>query len=438
MGELPRQARIYIAAITIAGVALLTYLAREVWLGGFDWKELLLFFILLVVADSLPVELPQGGVVTVGFSLYVAALILWGAAPATLLVVASDALSIKNFGIKIPWYKYLFNLGQLSLAAGLGGLAFESLGGQASVLSPFPWMPLIGAVLVSLVINTGAVIVIISLTSGDRIHRILSANIRWAVPNYIGLAPLGVLLATVYISMGAAGVLLLSIPLLLARHAFQLYRDMRQNYLDTIETLSAAMDAKDPYTYGHSERVARYAVALAQEINLPDQELEQLRYVALLHDIGKIAVRDGVLNKAGRLDKKEMNEVQLHTTVGAEITKKLRFFKDAYRIVLYHHEHWNGGGYPHGLSGEAIPLGSRIIAVCDAFDAMTSNRPYRAAMSPLAALEELKASAGTQLDPTLVQAFIRAYDRLGFDHQVAGKISSSTGGISAPAPSHAT
>lgn len=438
MSELPRQARIYIAAITVAGVALLTYLVREVWLGGFDWKELALFFILLVVADSLPVELPRGGVVTVGFCLYIAALILWGAAPATLLVVASDALSIKNFGIKIPWYKYAFNLGQLTLAAGIGGLAFEALGGQAGVLNPFPWLPLVAAVLADLIINTGAVIAIISLTSGDCIHRILSSNIRWAVPNYIGLAPLGVLLATVYLSMGAAGVLLLCIPLLLARHAFQLYRDMRQNYLDTIETLSVAIDAKDPYTYGHSERVARYAVALGREINLSDAELEQLRYVALLHDIGKIAVRDGVLNKAGRLDKKEMNEIQLHSTVGAEITKKLRFFKDGYRIVLYHHEHWDGGGYPHGLTREAIPLGSRIIAVCDAFDAMTSNRPYRAAMSPLAAIEELKHCAGTQLDPKLVQVFIRAYERLGFDHESRGIAGTPSNAVAKAAASHAT
>ena len=173
---------------------------------------------------------------------------------------------------------------------------------------------------------------------------------------------------------------------------------------DAIECLIAALEARDPYSHGHSGRVAEMVYDLAKKIGLWGKELQTVHIAAHLHDIGKIGVPDAVLRKPGRLYPHEWAQIERHPEIGARILGKSSRLREVAKIVLHHHERWDGRGYPAGLKAEAIPLGSRLIAVCDAVDAMTSERPYRPAFSWAECLEELKACKATQFDAVLVDA----------------------------------
>ncbi|GAW93157.1 HD-GYP domain-containing protein [Calderihabitans maritimus] len=412
------KARVYIISIIILGTFLFVYLSLRADFQAVPLQSFLVFLVLVAVSNVLYVELPKGGYVTVNFAIYYTLIILFGASISVWIMVLGDLLGeFLNWKInnnKAPWYKILFNEAQFCLAVGLAGLSYEVLAVSGGHLFQ-NWLALVAALFIFMLINTGAVATVLALTQNLTLMDILSINIKWSVPNFLALAPLGLLIAAVYRSTGIMGVLLFFIPLLVARHSFKLYMDMRKMYLKTIETLATAMEAKDAYTRGHSERVARYTVATAKELKMREDQVENLRYLALLHDIGKTGTRESILNKPGRLDRKEFEVMKKHAELGAEIVRKIEQLQEGYEVVKYHHERWDGGGYPEGISGQNIPLGARIIAVADAFDAMTTNRPYREAMSAQQAWKELQRFAGTQFDPEVVEAFGRALSSLGLE-----------------------
>jgi putative two-component system response regulator len=184
------------------------------------------------------------------------------------------------------------------------------------------------------------------------------------------------------------------------------YRTLKKAHLDSVKVLAEAIDAKDPYTRGHSDRVRKRSLRIAMKLGFSKKRLESLEFGALLHDIGKIGIRDEVLQKQGRLTPEEYQYVQEHPLIGVKIAEGIKFFKDKIPIIRHHHEHFDGRGYPDGLAGKSIPLEARIISVPDAFDAMTSLRPYRREMSQEDALAELEKSKGKQFDPQIVEIFI--------------------------------
>ncbi|MBI2864952.1 MAG: HD-GYP domain-containing protein [Chloroflexi bacterium] len=179
---------------------------------------------------------------------------------------------------------------------------------------------------------------------------------------------------------------------------------------DTIQALAAAVDAKDPYTRGHSERVTHYAVLAAEDLALGKQERETLRRAAVLHDVGKIGVDERILRKPVALDPGEWLEMCTHPEKGAHMVEHIEGLAETRPAIRGHHERLDGHGYPDGLRGDQIPLGARIIAVADAFDAMVTDRPYRKALGVEFALSELMRVSGTQLDPEVAAAFVRAFE----------------------------
>jgi len=176
-------------------------------------------------------------------------------------------------------------------------------------------------------------------------------------------------------------------------------------YKGTIKALAAAIDAKDPYTRGHSQRVTEYALLAANSLSLLGEELETLEYAGILHDIGKIGIADSILMKPGPLTAEERNIICKHPLIAANMLKEVPFLEKARSLVLHHHERYDGKGYPDGLKGEAIPMGARLLAVADAFDTITTDRPYRAALSVDYAISELHRFSGTQFCPVAVEAF---------------------------------
>lgn len=188
-----------------------------------------------------------------------------------------------------------------------------------------------------------------------------------------------------------------------------LFNDLKRSYFDTLRAIANSIEARDPYTKGHSHRVGQIARAIAKGLNWSDDEMEFIDWGGMLHDVGKIGIHDAILNKPGKLDNEEYEAIKLHPSIGAQVVKGISFLEPVMPYILEHHERFDGKGYPQGLAGENISIKGRILAVADAFDAMTSDRPYRKAFKPEIALREILEKASSQFDPKIVEAFERAW-----------------------------
>ncbi|MBX6378628.1 MAG: HD-GYP domain-containing protein [Clostridia bacterium] len=395
----------YVAAVALAAAGLFATVPPD-W-SVVRWPDMAILMVLTFAAETFSVPMPNGkAYVSVGFCLVYAATLCFGAGAGAFLAAVA-AIDWRELAGRIRPAVVLFNRSQLALSAGLAGLAFEAAGGtvgaprfSAEILP----VALGGAVYYA--VNT--LLMTFGLAVRERASPLAlwTANFRWSAFNYLALLPVAVLLTAVYLGLGTAGLALFFLPLLAARHSFRLYLDMRQAYADTIASLAAALDAKDPYTAGHSRRVAEMAVRVGEAMGWKEPALDKLYYAGILHDIGKIGIDDAILKKSGRFTTEELAAMRLHPELGGRILEKVRFLRDVAPVVMYHHERWDGRGYPDGLRGEAIPIGARIIAVVDAFDAMISRRPYREGMSYEEARQEIVRNAGTQFDPAVVEAFL--------------------------------
>lgn len=200
----------------------------------------------------------------------------------------------------------------------------------------------------------------------------------------------------------------------------RLLKQLQLTYVSTLKTLISVIEAKDPYTKGHTERVAAYAVDIANGLRLSEPDRRRITFGALLHDIGKLGVAENIIFKKGKLDSSEWDVLKSHSDIGARVVGRMEFLTGTMEIVKHHHESWDGSGYPDGLSGEQIPLGARIVAVADSFDAMTTDRSYRRALSIEEAIARMNEAAGTQFDPRIVRVFVRHIREKGFELVPAG------------------
>jgi len=208
---------------------------------------------------------------------------------------------------------------------------------------------------------------------------------------------------------------MMCIPIATALVNAKLFKELEQTFMETALALADAIEKRDRYTAGHTRRVTRYAMWIADEIKLSGVEKKWLALSGILHDIGKIGIRDNILNKNGSLGSGEFETMKQHTVFGAEIVGKIHSLKKVVEGILYHHEKMDGSGYPNGLQGDEIPLFARIIAVADTYDAMTTDRPYRKGLTNEEATSELNRMSGTQFDPEMVAAFLRRMQREKID-----------------------
>jgi HD-GYP domain-containing protein (c-di-GMP phosphodiesterase class II) len=190
-----------------------------------------------------------------------------------------------------------------------------------------------------------------------------------------------------------------------------LHEELKQTFVEVVESLAEAIEKRDPYTGGHTKRVVQYSLMIADEIHLDGEERDRLKMGALLHDVGKIGIDDSVLRKPAKLDEIEFEKMKAHPSIGADILGKIPQIKNIIPGILHHHEWYNGKGYPDGLSGNTLPEIARIISIADTYDAMTTDRPYRKGLTHDFAIAELKKFSGTQFDPQFVNAFIRAFEK---------------------------
>lgn len=189
-----------------------------------------------------------------------------------------------------------------------------------------------------------------------------------------------------------------------------LYKELKETFFNTVSALGDAIEAKDAYTGGHTKRVLEYSIIVGKRLELSPSEMDNLKLAAALHDIGKIGVEDRILGKPGKLDPEENEVMESHAIIGARIVENIRPLREIVPGIRHHHEQYDGNGYPDVLKGEEIPLIARVISVCDTFDAMTSDRPYRRGLSPEIAVEEIRVNSNKQFDPNVVSAFLAAYE----------------------------
>ncbi len=406
MKSYPPKVQLYIESIIVGAGLVLAFLTYNANFNAYSIKGFIFFSLLAIVTDSLPVKLPRGGYVAVTVSVIYASIILFGPCVAAYVAVVGMVFCRFFDKHKEPLHKLLFNCAQFVISAGLAGVLYQVTGGSVGNIYFQSVIPFVVCALTYFLVNITSVVIVLAFVQRVSLWGIWLTNMKWLFPNIITLPLLGILMAYVYVKVGPVGVTVFFIPLLLARFNFKSYINMRDNYFNTIEALASALDAKDTYTLGHSERVAEYATLIAREMKLAEDKIEAIQHMALLHDVGKIGVPDEVLSKPGALTEEEFSMIKQHSVVGSKIIELIEELVDNKELILHHHERFGGGGYPDGIAGQSIPLGARIIAVADSFDAMTSDRPYRAGRTFAEAINILKEMSGTQFDPRVVDAFL--------------------------------
>jgi putative nucleotidyltransferase with HDIG domain len=366
---------------------------------------------LVVLVENLAFELPLAGSVSLTFAVSFAAMLYSGPVAGVVCSLAGAYTYSEYRSRKAPALS-LYNAGQLTLSAGLSGLSYVALGGPILAVQRVTTLGtslVIAAVSAAVfyVVNVTSVAYAVSVLTDQSLRAVLARQgfLRYGT-SLLVLALLGLLMAHLLALGSWIGLALLVLPFALARRTFRVYLELSEAYTSTVRSLVAAIEAKDPYTRGHSERVAILSRALAERTGLPAAEIDLVERAALLHDVGKIGVRLSTLTSADSLSAEEVREIRSHPTIGSALLESVEFLQDVVPVVRHHHEHVDGAGYPDGLTGEEIPLLARLLATADAYDAMTSDRAYRGAMTEERAIAEMRRVSGQQLDAAMVERLI--------------------------------
>ena len=421
MRAMSTKARAFLIVNALLGLAVITYAVLH-WHSD-DIIRLAAYLAVALIASGLKIHLPGvNGTMSVVFLF-----VLLGNTELSLgecLLVGCSATvlqSVWRVRRRPQPVQMVFNVCSWAYAIGASYLVYNSLGTLPFAHNLF--LLLASSALTFFVANTVPVAVIIGLTERKNFRQVWSECYFWSFPYYLlGAAIAGVVTMTDRSFGWSMIFVVLPVGYLIYR-SYRLYLDRLENekkhveemaalHLRTIEALAIAIDAKDHSTHAHLNRVRTYAVAVGEELGLDQSQLEALRAAALLHDIGKLAVPEHIINKPSKLTAEEFEKMKIHPTVGAEILKRISFPYPVVPIVYSHHERWDGTGYPVGLRGEEIPIGARILAVVDCFDALVSDRQYRRALDPEAAMAIISAEAGTGYDPRIVAVLENRHNEL--------------------------
>jgi diguanylate cyclase (GGDEF)-like protein len=371
------------------------------------WLDVAVFFLLATLSERWNVSISHESSMSLSFTVHFAAAVLFG--PAMAIMVAVFGLVVSDGLIRRkPPVRTAFNIGQMAVAVGLCGLTYQALkvDGPIDLVADAPALAL--SALVYLVVNDTLVAAVLSLR-GRSFAQEWRLSVKDILLPYVSMAPLGALAA--YFYQTAPLVLLYFPPLVLVVYdGFKLFVSLRRETDDALVALADSIDRRDKYTYQHSLRVAERVEATADSLGLPPREADLIVVAARVHDLGKIATDNRVLLKPTALTADERRLIEAHAAEGEALAGRFSMFRQGRLFIRHHHERWDGTGYPDGLAATQIPLGARLIAVADSYDAMTSDRPHRKALPQEDAVKELRHCAGTQFDPTIVQAFIEALD----------------------------
>jgi putative nucleotidyltransferase with HDIG domain len=416
----PRQRLVsYIIAISVGGGAAAAWAASVV-----PTSRALLVMGAVVLAEGFASRLRDDVKVSLTNVVILVAILIGSAghaeqpamAAALGILAASGTLFVVPFQVKQQrLLRTAFNVGQLCLSAAAGGFVFVAIAARLGAVFPdlLSLVAISVAALVFTVLNHLLVAFVVAIAQGEPLRsslRSIGPSAVLQVP-YVGIA---VLAAVILLRASPWALLLMAVPTLIARYGLLAFQRLDESYDRLVRGFVKAIELKDLYTRGHSERVAELSVLVAEELGVPYDERRLTRYAALLHDVGKIGVPLCIINKPGALDDDEFEAIKQHPSIGADILYDIDFLAPAIDIVRYHHERLDGRGYPHGVGEEELSDIVRIVTAVDAFDAMTSTRSYRRALTVADAVAELRRCAGAQFDPRMVEALARVVDRIGW------------------------
>jgi diguanylate cyclase (GGDEF)-like protein/putative nucleotidyltransferase with HDIG domain len=440
---LPRTHRalfpLFVSTVVAAG---LLVLIGALWSGvRVDLVTIAIFAALAVGSELLQLNLAEEVSVSVSVAILFASVLVAGV-PGLLVTSAASALS-HRVRPNVAVYKTAFNWSTHTLA----GLSLVLIMRLLEIPIEPANLPVLLVVSVAgslfyFAIESGLVATAISLSEGTRLPFVWRENFSWLVGHYVVLGLMGLLMAVAYSTLGIIGILVFALPAIMMRYALLQYVDQTRSSMLELKRMNAQLeqanaevlhasqsihqlndelfltvakilDARDPYVAGHASQVAKYATAIAKELALPEERVEQVRQAALLHDIGKIGIPEVILSKPAKLSQSEYERMKTHAGLGGELLETSQGLRHLASFVKYHHERWDGKGYPEGLRGEQIPLEARILAVCDAVEAMASDRPYHRALSPSEIIREIARCSGTQFDPEVVETFVSIAEREG-------------------------
>ncbi len=430
MNKLPFAARLYVSAVIALGACLLLVLTP--WSPGLTQPGLFFSLLLLsALCAAFKVNLPvipvsqNVSTLSVSFAVDFASLLLIGP-HLTMLISAVGAWTQCTIRPKrpSPVHRVLFTMAAQVVTVQASGAAFHLAGGNTATDAALALASVLAAISVWFIVLSGLTAGATALSSGKPLLGTWRDTYVWTLPGYF----IGGMLAA-----GAGFLLdrnvryfafLAAIPMSLTYRAYRIYlgrveeeqkrvQDMANLHLATVEALALAIDAKDQRPHLHIQRMCVYATALGRAFSMTPEEIEGLRTAAQLHDIGKLAIPEHILAKPGALTPDEVRKVRVHPVVGAQIIAQVPFPYPVAPLILAHHERWDGRGYPSGVKGEAIPLGARILAVIDFYDALVTDRPYHPAVSQEAALQLVHQEAGRAFDPLVAETFVRLAPGLG-------------------------
>lgn len=419
-----RKQKIYMALVSVCGLAALGLSmarAMPLFADAAVLSSALLYsavlVVLLVVCHMTPIYITADKTMEISFVPVVACLVTKGMylavslyALSSLLVFLQDPVTHKYYS---PWSRSprteLYNVCNVLVGIYLGGLVYHAI--EPANASVFTWSVVGAAVAfscVAILSNLFFFLLYFRLSSQGRFFALLRDNIGGIIPNIVCTIPLGLLIGYMFTQPnGYLWIALFMGPLLLARYSFKIYLDSHTMLLRTIASLVQAIEAKDPYTHGHSQRVAYFSSELCRALGCSKRFTDHVKMAALLHDTGKIGVEDAILRKPGPLTEEEFDAIKQHPVVGRRILESIALPSTVTDAVLYHHRRYDGKGYPaEADSVDKLPLSAAILAVADCYDAIISDRPYRKSMTKQQARQILREVAGTQLDPKVVAAFL--------------------------------
>jgi putative nucleotidyltransferase with HDIG domain len=379
----------------------------------------LLGVILVAVSSVRPIKLPRTAHLSLGSVFGLSAICLFDPAFGVVLFLIGLTLAYGyNYWrhhkvVQWKWYQIAFSIAVQALSLDLGGELYLLLY-RDSINPVISWenaLLFILAGLVFVLLNGLLIAIVIGLTEQVSPVQVMWLNRQGSMLQFVANVPLSGIVIVLYESRPWA-VLLILLPLIAIHLSFEEAALLRKHTQETLQFVAGLVDAREPLTAKHSRQVTQYAMVIAREAQVPLRLQERIQVAATLHDLGKLSIPEAVLLKRSRLEPQEWESIRSHPEIGAALVEKLVFLREAEEIIRCHHERFDGTGYPAGKVGDEIPLGARILAVADTLDAITADRPYRQALTLEEALKEIHDHAGTQFDPLIVAATLRARPQL--------------------------
>lgn len=405
--------RLLLVTLLLLGISVTSsYVGFDIDISKIDNHNalgLLFLSIIAIVAEGYPLRVPMGNAFLGQSGIIFWTLMIlfdpWIAATVAFISALISELLIQHR----THVKGLFNATQIGVSTMAGGIAFISANGTIGLnSSPMFFMSFAVAAITYWIVNTWLVSFAAYILYNEAPHRFWKKNFQWAFVYELTSAPIALAVALAYSELWLIGLVIVILPIMMIRIAYSQYLQLKKTYHETVRTLIKIIEMHDPYTAGHSDRVATYSRMLCEALRLSPSQTEKIELAAFLHDLGKIHLDlSGIVRKAGKLNEEERRLVRLHSVVSADLANQVSYFRgEIEAMIRHHHENWDGSGYPHGLKGDQIPLGSRIILLADAFDAMTTSRVYRDALNLEKVKSEFRKFAGIQFDPKLVPVFL--------------------------------